>query len=94
MKLCNTNQLRAMPITASQLQRAIQKDPVLSKDMYHVVNGWPKETDPDLYAYRQIYQEFTTEADCLLCGVQVVVQECLCEDNLSACMWGTQVLYG
>ena len=50
IELCNTNQLRAMPITASQLQHAIQKGPVLSKVMYRVVNGWPKETEPELHA--------------------------------------------
>ena len=69
IELCNTNQLRAMTANASQLQGAIQKDPVLSKVIYHVVNGWPKELDPELHAYRQICQEFTTEAGCLLWGV-------------------------
>ena len=50
--------------------------------MYHVVSGWPKETDTDFYVYRQIYQEFSTEAGCLLSGVRGVIPECLREDML------------
>ena len=83
MELCHVNQLKAIPITSHQLQHATQKDPVLSRVLYYVVNGWPKEVDPELQPYLRVGSELTLEAGCLLRGVRVVIPECFQTDILS-----------
>ena len=38
----------SLPVTASELESATQKDPVLSKVLYYTQTGWPQEISDSL----------------------------------------------
>ena len=66
--------LQASPITAAQIKRWTERDPVLSKVQEFVMTGWPSdEASEELRPFRSRKLELSVENGCLLWGRRVVV---------------------
>ena len=65
-----------LPIKADQLKQASgDQDPLLSRVLSYIVNGWPSSVDSD-HQFKAIFArqgQLTTEAGCILCEIRVVV---------------------
>ena len=65
-----------LPIRATDIQQATRRDPVLSKVLRYTVQGWPTgDVDAELKPYYHHQLELTTENDCLLWGMRVIIPE-------------------
>lgn len=68
--------LEDLPVTAREIAKETDKDPVLKVVKQLVLTGWPKHIqDETLKPYFQRKYELTVEDDCLLWGLRVVVPE-------------------
>ena len=63
------------PITVSQIREATRGDPVLSRAMHCILNGWPAEKciPDELKIYYNKQDEFTVEDGCILRGTRAVI---------------------
>lgn len=76
--------LEDLPVTAKEIAKETDKDPVLKAVKQLVLTGWPKHVqDEALKPYFKRKYELTVEDDCLLWGLRVVVPEKLKERLLS-----------
>ncbi len=68
-------QLENLPVSPSQIRAATLHDPVLSRVVHFVVNGWPSvcELSPELKVYHKNKDEYTLEDGCILRGIRVVI---------------------
>ena len=57
----NLVQMAALPLTHVQLKRASWRDPVLSKVLQFVLEGWPNSIPPQLKSFRTRAMELTVE---------------------------------
>lgn len=65
-----------LPVTAREIAKETDKDPVLKVVKQLVLTGWPKHVqDEALKPYFQRKFELTIEDDCLLWGLRVVIPE-------------------
>ena len=78
----NISQIDTLPITATTIQQATRKDPIVSKVLYYVQTGWPSQVPAMLQPYFVRKHELSVEADCLLWGTKVVVPQSLQETIL------------
>ena len=69
----NMSQIASLPITAQKVATATRSDPLLSKVITYVREGWPNSPGSDLKPFAQRENELTVEGDCLLWGTRVVV---------------------
>ena len=66
--------IQSLPITHKEISHATRVDPVLSKVLEYVTNGWPKHVeDLRLRPYFNRRFELSVEQDCLLWGLRVVI---------------------
>ncbi|MEE4247260.1 MAG: RNase H-like domain-containing protein, partial [Kangiellaceae bacterium] len=61
------------PVTAAQVKNWTRRDPLLSRVMDFVLNGWPAVADTDLRPFASRAAELSVEDGCLLWGSRVVV---------------------
>ncbi len=68
-------QLENLPVSARQIRAATLNDPVMSRVMHYVVNGWPQvsELAPEMKPYGRCQDELTIEEGCLLRGIRVLI---------------------
>ena len=68
-------QLQALPVTTERLQVVTRQDPILSRVLQFVREGWPGDDDQkmELKPYESRKEELSTEGDCLLSGNRVVI---------------------
>ena len=59
-------QIESLPVTATQIAKAICKDSVLSKVFIYTQQGWPKAVEDCLLPFQRCQYELTVEAGCLL----------------------------
>ena len=73
-------QLQALPVTTERLQVVTRQDPILSRVLQFVREGWPGDVDQktELKPYESRKEELSTEGDCLLWGNGVVIPHKLC----------------
>ena len=71
----NVAQIASLPVTAVQLQKVTQDDPILSRILCYTANGWPQEVGKVLLPYWREQQELTSESGSLLWGIQVLVPD-------------------
>jgi len=70
-----------LPVNASEIAKATQKDPALSRALEFTRNGWPNELDEnnsktlEPYFHRKL--ELSVEDNCLLWGRRVVIPQSL-----------------
>ena len=62
-------------MTAAQVAKTTQSDPVLSKILQFVKQGWPTVVSENLKPYKSRSNELTVQGSCLLWGVRVIVPE-------------------
>ena len=61
-------------IQATDIQQATRRDPVLSQVVRYTVQGWPPgDVAAELKPYYHHQHELTTENDCLLWGMRVII---------------------
>ncbi len=73
----NISQVQALPVTFQEIQRATRRDASLSKVLQYVQQGWPQQVTKDLQPFYDRQTELSTENDCLLWGIRVVVPKSL-----------------
>ena len=73
----NLGQVQALPVTFQEIQQATRRDTSLSKVLQYVQQGWPKQVSKDLQTFLDKQTELSTENDCLLWGIRVIVPESL-----------------
>ena len=59
-------QIEALPITSAQLKRVMRCDPILSKVLQYIKQGWPDEVEETLKPYLNRRTELTLEDDCVM----------------------------
>ena len=75
-------QIEALPITSAQLKRVTGCDPILSKVLQYIKQGWPDEVEETLKPYWNRRTELTLEDDCVMWGIRVVIPAKLQEQVL------------
>ncbi|PIK49152.1 hypothetical protein BSL78_13986 [Apostichopus japonicus] len=74
----NEVQVNSLPVSSEKLRKETDKDKVLSRVKYFILNGWPNETvNVKFQPYYRKRNELTVECGCILWGVRVVVPESL-----------------
>ena len=65
------------PVEADEVKRCTKRDPVLSRVMANIMNGWPnpKNVPPELKVYAQKKEELSIEDDIVLWGHRVVIPD-------------------
>ena len=71
----NRIQMERPPITVSQIREAKRGDPVLSRAMHSILDGWPAENGipEELKIYFNKQDELTVEDGCILRGTREVI---------------------
>ena len=83
VSLFNVAQINCLPVTAQQIDRLTKSDPCLSKVLQYTRQGWPSTVPEELKPFKQRANEITTEGDCLLWGIRVIIPEKLRGDILN-----------
>ena len=65
--------LNSSPVTASQIKSWSSQDPLISKVLSYVLQGWPTVTEDTLLPYSRRKDELSTQDGCLLWGNRVVI---------------------
>ena len=67
-------ELTSSPVTEREVRQATRRDPVCSKVLCRVLEGWPSSVDSDGLADFKIHKdELTTESGCVLWGSRVLI---------------------
>ena len=82
VSLFNVAQINFLPVTAQQIDRLTKTDPNLSKVLQYTREGWPSTVPDELKPFKQRADEITTEGDCLLWGIRVIIPQKLRGDIL------------
>ena len=68
----NFQQMEKLPVTSKQVAAATRTDPVLSKVLRHIREGWPNKCEVELQQYWTRRFELMVEGGCLLWGIRVI----------------------
>ena len=79
----NIGQIQALPVSFSKVEKTTRTDAVLSKVLLYARSGWPEEVPEALKPYWNRRLELTTEGDCVLWGIRVIVPHKLRQDILN-----------
>ena len=80
----NIGQIQALPVTATAIQTATRRDPVLSRVFTYVRDGWPNQVEKELQPFSTRQLEISSEGGCLLWGLRVIVPKALQPATLKA----------
>ncbi|MDA8032443.1 MAG: Ty3/Gypsy family RNase HI domain-containing protein, partial [Alphaproteobacteria bacterium] len=69
----NLAQINSLPVTAGAVATATRQDPLLSKVLLYLRQGWPASVPAELQLFSSRRLELTVESQCLLWGIRVVV---------------------
>ncbi|XP_064394484.1 uncharacterized protein K02A2.6-like [Halichondria panicea] len=84
VSLFNVSQVQSLPVTFQQVQQATKRDPVLSKLLRYVREGWPTQIPDEFKAYHNRQHQITIEHECLLWGIRVIIPTSLRQKLLEA----------
>ena len=73
--LFNLQQIERLPVKADKIAQLTANDPVLSKVITFVQQGWPTQVQDEFKPYHIRRNELTVEANCLLWGRKVIISE-------------------
>ena len=76
------SQFDMLPVKAEQLQQPVTQDPALSRVSNYIVHGWPFTVGSELLLCFCRWEQLTTEAGCILCGVRVLIPAKFCKQIL------------
>ena len=71
----NLAQINSLPVTAGAVATATLQDPLLSKVLLYLRQGWPASVPAELQPFSSRRLELTVESQCLLWGIRVVVPQ-------------------
>ena len=71
--LFNLQQIERLPVKADKIAQLTANDPVLSKVITFVQQGWPTQVQDEFKPYHIRRNKFTVEANCLLWGRKVII---------------------
>jgi hypothetical protein len=67
------NLIDELPVTATEIESATRKDPMLSRVYEYTMSGWPTQVDETLKAYANRKHELSVESGVLLWGLRVCI---------------------
>ncbi|XP_064479035.1 uncharacterized protein K02A2.6-like [Ornithodoros turicata] len=67
--------MSTLPVTAKHTADATQKDHCLAQVLEFIVNGWPKNPEPQFAIYFQKRTELSSHSGCVLWGLRTVIPE-------------------
>ena len=73
--LFNLQQIDSLPVKSEKIAQFTANDPILSKVITFVQQGWPTQIKDELKPFHKRKDELTVEANCLLWGRKVIVPE-------------------
>ncbi len=82
VNLIQQNQLTQLPVSADEVKKATEKDPVLKQVLARIKGGWPKtrkNLPPELHPFFNRRFQLTVQEGCILCGLKVVIPSALRE---------------
>ena len=62
-----------LPVQAPEIATETRKDPYLSKLLRYLKSGWPQQIPQGMEPFSRKRRELTTEGDCILWGVRIVL---------------------
>ena len=65
--------LDTMPVAAKQVKFWTQRDPVLSKILQVVLQGWPEQVASELKPFFHCHNELSVEDNCTMWGHRVII---------------------
>ena len=65
--------LQVSPVSFDQVRRWTARDPVMSKVLRYVLQGWPATVEDSLLPYYRRKDELSVENNCLLWGARVII---------------------
>ena len=66
--------LDTMPVSATQVRLWTQSDPILSKVLQFVLQGWPeKVATPEVKPFLHCHNELSVEHNCIMWGHLVII---------------------
>ena len=65
--------LQASPVSFAQIRRWTARDPVMSRVLQYVLQGWPATVEDGLQPYFRRKKELSVENNCLLWGARVII---------------------
>ena len=68
-------QIDSLPVKSEKIAQFTPNDPILSKVITFVQQGWPTQIQDELKPLHKRKDELTVEANCLLWGRKVIVPE-------------------
>ena len=69
----NIHQNKSLPLQASDIATATRRDPILSRVLVCLKQGWPTNVPESLRTYWRKRNEITVEGDVLLWGLRVII---------------------
>jgi len=73
IKVFQLHQIESLPVTAEDIKKALQADPVLRKVLQYTRQGWPALPPKELKTFFSKRGEISIENQCLLWGIRVII---------------------
>ena len=67
------SQIERLPVQVSQIRKETQRDPILSRVLQYILQGWPQVVEDAFNAYFIKQHELTVEQGCILWAIRTVI---------------------
>ena len=67
------SQIERLPVQVSQIRKETQRDPILSRVLQYILQGWPQVVEDAFNAYFIKQHELTVEQGCILWEIRTVI---------------------
>ena len=67
------SQIQVLPVTAVMIRQATQRDPILSRVMGYIKQGWTAVNEKELEPFYKKKDELTMQDGCLISGSRIVI---------------------
>ena len=67
------SQIEKLPVQVHRVRKETQHDPILSRVLQYILQGWPQVVEDSLNAYFIKQHELTVEQGCILWGIRTVI---------------------
>ena len=73
VEIFQLSQLEVLPVNAGMIPQATQRDPVLSRVVEHIKQGWPPVSKKKLEPFYRGKDELTLQDGCFMWGSRVII---------------------
>ena len=73
MEIFQVSQIEVLPVNVDVIRQATQRDPVLSRVMENIRQGWPTVSEKELEPFQRRKDELTIQDGCLMWGSRVII---------------------